>query len=65
VTLLLKCGADINRKTLDGRTVLSIAAECDNRLMIDLLLDNHADCSVLSAEQRSKVFRYNPDHPPS
>jgi ankyrin repeat protein len=63
--LLLECGADINRKTLDGRTALSIAGDCDNRVMIDLLLDHDADCTVLSQEQRNKVFRYNPNHPPS
>jgi hypothetical protein len=33
--------------------------------MIDLLLDNHADCTVLTEAQRNKVFRHDPNVTPS
>ena len=47
VSLLLKFNADINKRSFDGRTPLIWAAFRDNTSMMQYLIDNGADLSLV------------------
>ena len=47
VSLLLKYGADINRRSSEGRTPLMWSAFRDNIPMMDFLIDNGCDLTLV------------------